>query len=171
MSLRPADRLIDLLLQRSRRERQLLAVLVLAVLPLALVFAVLLPLQERRQQAEAALAEALALQAWVQARAAEKAALDAAGPGPQQAAGAPLGLSGLEQGLEAAGLRPALSELGTGARGAVVLRFEAADFRRLTAWLSAAHPAWGYRFRSFRFEALETPGQVAAWITLEPAGS
>ncbi|MBY6069030.1 type II secretion system protein M [Leisingera aquaemixtae] len=164
-------RLIDLLLQRSRRERQLLAVLAV-LLPLALALALLLPLQERRQQAEAARSDALALQAWVRARAAEKAALDAALPLPRDAAGAPAGLSGLEQGLNTAGLRSALSELGSEGGGAVTLRFDAVDFLRLAAWLSSVHPGWGYSIRSFRFEALEdAPGKAAARITLVPGGS
>lgn len=164
-------RLIDLLLQLNRRERQSLAALAVILL-LALVFALLLPLQERRQQAEAARGEALALQAWVQARVAEKAALDAAAPLPRGAAGAPAGLSGLEQGLKTAGLRSALSELGSEGGGAVTLRFEEVDFLRLATWLSSVHPGWGYSIRSFRFEALEdAPGKAAARITLVPGDS
>lgn len=163
-------RLIDLLLGLSSRERRLLAALVLAVLPLAAVFALLLPLQERRAAAAAALEEAQALQLWVQQRSAEKAALAQPGRVPEPT-GAPAGLSGLEQGLIAAGLRPALSELGTEAGGGVVLRFDSVDFTRLANWLSAAHPGWGYDIESFRFDAVDGPGRVAAWITLAPAGS
>lgn len=165
MSARMISRLAALLLPLSRRERLLLAALGLAVLPLAIGFLLLLPLHERRQAAAAAQAEAIALQAWAAERLAEKQALDRSAP---PAPGAPAGLSGIEQKLVAAGLRRQLSGLGSGAGDTLELRFASIGFDELGAFLMGAHPAWGYRLRSFRFEALETPGQVAAWITLEP---
>lgn len=159
-------RLAALLLPLNRRERLLLAVLLLAVLPLGTGFALLLPLHERRLAAEQAQAEAAALQAWAAERLAEKQALLRSAP---PAPGAPAGLSGIEQRLIAAGLRRQLSGLGSGPEETVELRFDSVGFEELGAFLMGAHPAWGYRLRSFRFEAPETPetpGRVAAWITL-----
>lgn len=165
MTARMISRLAGLLLPLSRRERLLLAALLLAVLPLGAGFALLLPLHAQRQAAEQAQAEAEALQAWAAARLAEKQALARNAP---PAPGAPAGLSGIEQRLIAAGLRRRLSGLGSGPEETVELRFDSIGFEELGAFLMGAHPGWGYRLRSFRFEALETPGRAAAWITLAP---
>ena len=54
------------------------------------------------------------------------------------------------------------------ADGNVELRFDSVDFVRLANWLSATHPAWGYRIVSFRFEAGEVSGRVAARLILSP---
>ena len=53
--------MIDLLVRLAPRERVLLGVLFGLVLPLAVIFAVLIPLSERRAAAEADLMEARAL--------------------------------------------------------------------------------------------------------------
>ncbi|OWU81681.1 hypothetical protein ATO6_23655 [Oceanicola sp. 22II-s10i] len=163
-----SDRLIDLLLRLSPRERRLLALLVCVALPVALAAGWLIPLQERRAAADRARIEAADLQIWVTARVADKTRLDAAaGPG----GGAPLrpiGSSGIEQSLIEAGLRPAVSELGARAGGVVELRFDEVDFVRLANWLSATAPVWGYTIGAFRFEALDTPSKVAARLTLSP---
>ncbi|QAX32071.1 type II secretion system protein GspM [Leisingera sp. NJS204] len=165
MTARMISRLAGLLLPLNRRERLLLAALLLAVLPLGAGFALLLPLHERRLAAEQAQAEAAALQAWAAGRLAEKQTLARSAP---PAPGAPAGLSGIEQRLIAAGLRRRLSGLGSGPGETVELRFDSIGFEELGAFLMGAHPAWGYRLRSFRFEAQEAPGRVAAWITLAP---
>lgn len=158
-------RLIDLLLRLSPRERGLLAVAVLVVLPLAVVLGVLLPLGESRASAQRQLAEAQALQVWVQDRVAEQAQYTAA---PAATPAAPIGSSGIEQGLIAAKLRRSVTELGAQAGGVVELRFDEVDFIRLANWMSAAHPDWGYDIESFRFEAGEEPGKVSARLVLKP---
>lgn len=158
-------RLIDLLLSLNSRERGLLALLAVTAV-LGLVFGGLLPLYEQRQRAELAQREARALETWVVNRIAEKSTLTG---GISTISPNPIGLSSIEQGLISARLRPQLSAL-TGQGGEdLTLRFDQVDFLRFANWLSATHPAWGYQFQSFRFEALEQPGQITAWIALRPA--
>lgn len=167
--------LIDFLLTRSARERLLLGTALLVIL-LGLGFGLLMPLHARRLRAEAQLGEAQALELWIADRIVEKQSLTRAfDPVPQ----APIGTSGVERGLIAARLRPALTSLSTQGDGRIDLRFDQVDFAQLGAWLSAAHPGWGYRIDSFRLEALQgdggaeggsghISGRVAAWISLSP---
>ena len=161
-----STRLIDLLLRLAPRERLLLGLLVFAVLPLAVVFGLLLPLHERRIGADRSEAEALALQDWVAARIAEIPA--EAGVAPET--GPPIGSGGIEQSLIKAGLRGAVSALATRAGDEVELSFEEVPFVPLAGWLSRMDPGWGYRIGSLRLEALERPGLVAARLTLSPRG-
>lgn len=158
-------RMIEFLLPLNARERGLLAALALTSI-LGLIFGGLLPLYDRRQAAQTARLEAEALETWVIGRVAEKSTLTKGIPTTPQS---PIGLSSIEQGLISARLRPQLSELARQSGSGLTLRFDQVDFLRLAGWLSAAHPAWGYHFKSFRFEALEQPGQIAAWIALSPA--
>lgn len=158
-------RLIDLLLSLNSRERGLLALLAVTAV-LGLVFGGLLPLYEQRQSAEIAQHEARALEAWVVDRIAEKSTLT---EGTSTIYPNPIGLSSIEQGLISAQLRPQLSALTRQDDNGLTLRFDQVDFLRLASWLSAVHPAWGYHFKNFRLEALEQPGQIAAWIELSPA--
>ena len=161
-----SQRMIDMLMARSSRERLLLGVVVFVVLPLAVALGWLLPLSEQRAAATRAQAEALALQGWVMARVGEKQAL--ARNAPQQEIGPPIGSGGIEQGLVAAQLRRSVSELGAAGQGGIELRFDEVDFMRLSNWLSASHPGWGYEIESFRLDALNRPGVVAAALTLTP---
>ncbi|HAW47175.1 MAG TPA: hypothetical protein DCX34_08035, partial [Roseovarius sp.] len=97
------DRLAALLMERSRRERWLLLVLVLGTLPLGLWQGVAVPMIERQVQARAALAVTRATEVWVAEQAVEHARLTrAAGDGAGRAA-APVGMSGLEKALREAG--------------------------------------------------------------------
>ena len=160
-------RLIDALVRLAPRERILLGILCLAILPGALWIAVLEPLAARRAEAAAALSEARALHVWVQARGAEMAALEQAdNAGPRAA----VGLSGLEQSLISGGLRDAVAGLANAGDGAIELRFEAVDFTALMAWLSAQDPGWGYDITAFRIAQTEAPGRVAAELRLRPQG-
>ena len=160
-------RLIDLLVKLAPRERVLLGLLVLVVLPGALWVAVLEPLAARRAQAGAELAEARALHDWVQARSTEMAALGQAdNTGPR----APVGLSALEQSLMAARLREAVTGLANGTDGGIELRFDAVEFGVFMAWLSAQDPGWGYDIASFRIGQTEEPGLVSAELRLRPQG-
>ncbi|THD76796.1 hypothetical protein E7681_02860 [Thalassobius vesicularis] len=158
-------RLIDLLLPLSARERLLLGLAVLVILPLAVVFGVLLPLMQARQEAVAAQSDAVALNVWVQDRIAEKTVLERL---PVQTIGAPVGSTAIEQGLIDARLRQDVSALGAQSGGVIELRFDRVDFVRLANWLSVQHPGWGYTIDSYRFEAIDEPGKVAASILLSP---
>ncbi|WP_146591305.1 type II secretion system protein GspM [Puniceibacterium confluentis] len=158
-------RLIDLLARLAPRERVLLAVLVLGVLPAALWFAVLEPLATRRVAAEAELREARALAGWVSARAGELAALD---QGDSTGPRAPVGLSAVEQSLISAELRGAVSELSNRTGGGIELRFETVAFADLMHWLSAQDPGWGYDIDAFRLRAATAAGEVAAELRLMP---
>lgn len=160
-------KLIDLLLRLTRRERRLLGGAGLMIL-LAVGFGLLLPLQERHQQAKTQLAELRALEQWIIARIAEKQGLNQGNIAISQT---PIGTSGIEAGLIEAHLRQPLSALSAQEGGAIDLRFDRVDFIQLGQWLRTAHPAWGYRIDSFRLEALEgeaAAGRVAAWISLSP---
>lgn len=158
-------RLLDLLLRLAPRERRLLALLIFGVLPAAVLFGLLLPLADRRDAALAAEAEALALRDWTLARRAEIPASAGAEGAP------PVGSVGVEQSLVAAGLRGAVSELGSRAGDVLELRFDAVPFVPLASWLTGEEPRWGYRIAGLRLEALERPGMVAAQMTLVPAAS
>lgn len=153
------------LAERTPRERGLLAVAA-ALVPVALVFGLLLPLAERRAEAEARLSEAVALRDWVAARVAETTALDAAGPPPSAP---PSGPGAVEAGLVAAGLRDLVAGFETAPGGAIEIRFAEVDFQRLMLWLDTAHPGWGYRIAALRLDAAERSGTVAARLRLEPA--
>ncbi|APE42078.1 hypothetical protein BOO69_00635 [Sulfitobacter alexandrii] len=159
-------RLIDFLLQRSARERLLLAVLFGLGLPLLIVFAVLLPLKDRKAAALAANTEAVALNIWVQERAAELASLSSA---PVEARSDPIGSSAIEESLIRADLRPYVSELGVADGGVIELRFDLVKFTALADWISANSRTWGYDISSFRFEASQESGKVSARLSLAPA--
>lgn len=164
-----SERLIDLLQRLAPRERWLLGLLVLVVLPLALVLGWLWPLQEERQAAEARLAEARALEAWVADRQVEKASLAS----PLTAAEIPpaIGASALEQSLISRNLRPFLSALETRGGGEVALRFDEVEFTALMRWMDREDPAWGYRITALRIDRAERPAFVEARLTLVPVAA
>ncbi|MEL6886680.1 MAG: type II secretion system protein GspM [Pseudomonadota bacterium] len=160
-----SGRLIDMLAARTGRERMLLAVLVLVALPVLIGGAVLWPLHTGRLQAEQARNDALALHQWVVARAAEAPAVAATD------APAPIGSTGVEQTLIAAGLRQDVTDLGVRDGGEIELRFDAVTFVTLANWISAQAPVWGYDLSRFRIAAHETPGKVSATLVLSPPAS
>ncbi|MCJ7874785.1 type II secretion system protein GspM [Phaeobacter sp. J2-8] len=160
-----STRLIDMLLRLAPRERVLLGLLVLVILPMGLVMGVILPLQGAQDTALANRAQALALNLWVQDRVEEARRFDQSPrPGPRT----PVGTSEIEQDLIAVGLRDAVRELSSDGDGVVALRFDNVRFTRLANWLSGLDPAWAYDISAFRFEATETSGNVAATLTLVP---
>lgn len=157
------DRLIFFLQDRSGRERLLLAVLCLVVLPLGLWTALLQPMQDRRLAARSDLAEALILQQWVNDRAHESQRLILAGSGADTP---PIGIAGLEQSLIEAGLREDISELTRRGDRDIELRFDAVGFVDLGDWLSRVSLSWGYEISSFRIERGDKAGVVAASFSL-----
>ncbi|PYG27247.1 type II secretion system protein GspM [Pelagimonas varians] len=159
-------KLVDLALRLSRRERVLLGFMAGIALPAGIGFGVLLPLHEARLSAEATVTETAALQLWVADRAAEARVLTAS-PAVVAQSYAPIGLSGLEEGLKSSKLRSSLTELGTETGGLVVLRFDDVDFVRMATWLTSSHPHWGYEINSYRFETINKPSRVSARIELQ----
>ena len=163
------DKLTALLMERSRRERWLLAVLVLVALPLGLWQGVAVPLLDRQAAARAALAGTRATEAWVAEQAVLHARLMRAAGGGEGRAAAPVGMSGIEAALREAELRDAVTELANTADGGITLRFDAVRFSRLAAWLSAQSGQWGYDLDAFTFERGAREDVVAADLRLVPA--
>jgi len=162
------DRLAALLMERSRRERWLLVVLVFGALPLALWQGLAVPLIERQAQARAALAETRAIEAWLAEQAVEHARLMRAARRGETRVAAPVGMSGLESALREAGLRAEVTELANTADGGITLRFDAVRFSRLAAWLSSQSGQWGYDLDAFTFERGAREDVVAADLRLVP---
>ena len=161
---------LDLL---TRRERLLLLMLVWIALPLAVVFAVILPLNEARRVSVARAAEAGALHRWVIAQAGSlpAGALDApTDPGGNSVDenNGPIGISRLEQTLKSAGLRQHVARLANRAGNGVEIDFDPVPFDQLTGWLEVVMGSWGYSITGFRFEKTEFPGLVTAGFVLEP---
>ncbi|MBY5935574.1 type II secretion system protein M [Tateyamaria omphalii] len=159
------DMLIDALARLSARERMLLAAALLLALPAGLLFGVLLPLHDARGAALEARSDAIALNIWVQDRVAEAGTLAPVAATPDRA---PIGTSAIEEMLIDQGLRDRVSQLGADGDGVVTLRFDDVRFGRVAAWLSEAHPDWGYDIARLRFEATDTPGNAALALTLIP---
>ena len=157
--------LIEFLSARPPRERWLIGLLVLVVLPIAIVVGLLLPLRDAHDDALRAQADARALQTWVVQRVGEKLEL-ARAPDTQPVTA--IGSSGIEQSLIDAGLRSDVAELGARDSGVIELRFDLVTFTTLANWLSASKPTWGYSVTSFRIEATETSGKVSASLALTP---
>lgn len=157
--------LIDMLAARTGRERTLLAALVVLGLPALIYVAVLEPAWSARADALRARDEALALNAWVAARAAEAPAPVA---GAVQGTQSPIGSTGIEEALIAANLRGDVSDLGLRDDGVIELRFDSVTFTRLADWLSDQSPQWGYGLSTFRIVATDAPGKVSATLVLTP---
>lgn len=163
-----SERLIDLLVRLAPRERILLGVLCLLILPAALVLGVLWPLHDARRAAAAELAETRALNAWVAERQAEMARLSL--PSKNTEMPPAIGVSALEESLISSNLRPFMTALETRDEGEIALRFDAVSFVDLMRWMDKSDPGWGYRIASLRLERGERSAFVEARLTLMPAG-
>jgi len=160
--------LIYALAQLSERERILLLLLSVIVIPLAVVFLALQPLMQARDEAKAAAVEAQALLVWVSGQV-EALPAEIGQDKREDIQGiAPIGISGIEDSLVDMGLRSNVSQLANRAAGGVDLTLDEAPFDQVAAWLDGVSPIWGYRLAAFRFEAL-TPGLVNAAFELVPA--
>lgn len=166
----PED-LLYRLSQTTPLARRLLAALVLVFVPLLAIFTIALPLLETREAGAARLAEAEAVHLWIygHASALPPGALDGSAAPVQDGPAAPVGISELETGLVAAGLRDRVARLANNQGGAVEIGFEEVPFRALTDWLDANASGWGYDFARFTIERAEIPGHVTALIELVPA--
>lgn len=161
--------LIRLLGRCAPRERILLALLVLVVAPVALWLGVLAPLGEARRAAETRVAEATALQAWVQARVGEYTALAPSRPtGSEAADTGPVGASAVEQTLIDARLHAWLKSFDTDDDGGIRLRFEDVVFEELMTWISAQDPDWGYEITTLAIQETSAPGLSIISLQLNP---
>ena len=159
--------LIYALAQLSDRERILLLLLSVIVIPLAVVFLALQPLMQARDEARAAAFEAQALLNWVSDQVEALPAENGQAQREDTRDIDPIGISGIEDSLVTVGLRSNVSQLANRAAGGVDLTLDEASFELVTAWLDTVAPIWGYRLAAFRFEAL-TPGLVNATFELVP---
>lgn len=161
-----SERFIDFLIRLAPRERGLIGLLCLGVLPAALALGWLWPLTETRQTAAVELQDARALDSWVLERRAEKAGLGLPDdPGDLPAA---IGASALEQSLISRKLRPYLSALETRDGGEITLRFDEVNFVDLMRWMDREDPAWGYRIAALRIDRTERSAYIEARLTLQP---
>lgn len=152
-------------MQRTRRERYLLALLA-GILVIAALWGGTGPLRDHRDAAEAAVAEARALQGWLQARRAEMPPLPA--PPSLVPGNGPARISDIEASLVAAGLRDTVSHLANTPDGGVALRFDAVAFSRLMPWLDRITATEGPVLTAFRLVATEAPDMVQAELQLDP---
>ena len=153
-----SERFIDFLLRLAPRERGLLGLLFIVILPVALLLGWLWPLSEARSAAQASLGEARALDTWVMERSAEKAELAL----PVQSGAVPpaIGASALEQSLISRKLRANLSGLETRDGGEIALRFDEVNFVELMRWMDREDPEWGYRITALRIDRTERSATV-----------
>ena len=117
--------LSDFLSGRSQRERWLLGLLMVVVVPFVYLYSVVLPLNERMDAEERAVQEAVALERWLIERRAEFARLPQVPDDIDQSAGdRPVpGLGEIEVRLEEAGLDGALSLLASADGGGIEMGF------------------------------------------------
>ncbi len=160
-------RILELLARLNRREKTLVALLGLAVIPLALVFLVALPALEARDSAARQNAEAQVLLAWTVARDAEWQRL--APTAASAVSTGPIGLSGLESALADAGLRDGVTALETASGGRVVLRMKDVPFVAAAGFLDTLGTTSGYEIGRLSLNAGDTPASVAVDVELLPA--
>lgn len=149
----------------SGRERSLVLLLVLVVAPIGLWFLAAVPILEGRDRAVSRLAEARALQTWVDARNTEWQDADIVGAEP---AAMPVGLSGLDRALDEAQLRDAASRFENAQGGKIAIRLEDADFSRVAPFLENLERALGYDIATLRLVRGESAGLVTVDLELEP---
>ncbi|GAB4276919.1 MAG: hypothetical protein Kow0013_30400 [Pararhodobacter sp.] len=160
--------LAAILARQSRRERVLIAVLVLAVLPLAAAFLIGAPLLDRRAAARAERTEAEVTRAWYVARLPDIAALPPVGAPAGTPGIAPVGLGGIEARLIESGFRDAVVQLANAQGDRVALSLEGVAFEGLMPWLEAIEASAGYRVLALQITRAEEPGLVNADLQLEP---
>jgi len=164
------DRLRQWLSGLSPREIGLLIVLGGAALPVAVVFAMLLPVLNAHGAAGRAAALARADFDWLRAQlvAADTAGLlaMAAQPGATPGSDRPTGLAALERSLVDAGLRQEVGFIGNAEGNGVRIEFEQVGFAAFMDWLGKTEARFGYDIGALRLEQGATPGRVAAALVL-----
>ncbi|WP_397544514.1 type II secretion system protein GspM [Roseovarius salis] len=163
--------LSDMLVARSRRERWLMALLVLVALPFGYVYGVVLPLNAQYERVQAELEDAVALERWLLERRAE---LESLPPLPENSPGEsngtrPVpGLGGIEERLRAAGLDDSLDQLASAEGEGIELKLDDAIFTDLMRWLDALESETGYRVERLALQRADRPGRVEADMLLRP---
>ncbi|MBY5974331.1 type II secretion system protein M [Ferrimonas balearica] len=158
--------LTDMLLRFSHRERRLIGLLLVAVLPLSTILLILLPLAEARVAASQTRDDARDLLNWIETQAA--AYPEATAPeAPAKAERA--SLAALESALVSAGLRQQVTTLGNRGTNQVEIRFDSASFTDVMDWLTGQQAQTGFALSSLIVEDLPSAGQVTVSLVLEPA--
>jgi type II secretory pathway component PulM len=121
---------------------------------------------EARQSATRRLAETQAIEHWVMARNAEFRAL---GDRAASRDVAPVGISGIERSLVAAGLRGAVDTLEDGRDGRIELSFGSVSFREFALYADRISTELGYDIDALRIEGGETPDLVSVSLELVAA--
>lgn len=167
-----------ILLRRSARERVLLAVLLLIVVPFSFAALVVVPLQDRRAAQINQLMQAQALLDWLAEEASSYVPTRAATTGtasPSITLAPITGIADLEQALTEAGLRADVTRLnmqdqssaGALARSRITLGFDAVAFEPAMTWLSGL-AARGVEIRTLRVQPIpDTLGQIQLNVALE----
>jgi type II secretory pathway component PulM len=149
-----------------RRERALLAVLCVVVLPIAAWLLWAQPLLQARDSARQRLAEAEAVEQWVAARDDEfRAHRERA----RARVVAPVGIAGIERSLLEAQLRGAVDTLEDGPEGRVDLSFRSVSFREFAAYADRIRTELGYEIAALRIEAGDAPDLVSVSMELSAA--
>jgi type II secretory pathway component PulM len=151
----------------SGRERFLLILLGLVVLPLGLWFLAAVPLMDNRDTAIQRLIEERELEDWVNARDAEWRARGE--PGRITTARVdPVGLSGIDRALGEAGMRAAATRLENASAGGVSIRLDGVDFVDFGRLLEMVERDLGYDTESLRLIRTERSGLVRVELDLTP---
>jgi type II secretory pathway component PulM len=156
--------LAAILAKLNRRERALLLLLCVIVVPASIWFLWAKPLMFARDAAKHQLAEAQAIDQWVAARDADFKAL-----GERVRGAAPIGIAGIERSLLEAGLRVAVDTLEEGREGRIVLSFRSVSFREFAAFAERIAPEFGYNIAALGIEAGDAPDIVSVSLELAAA--
>jgi type II secretory pathway component PulM len=156
----------------SPRETGLLVVLGGVALPVAVVFAVVLPVLEAHAAAGRAAALARADLDWLrgQLAAADRAGLLAmAAPAVAPVSDRATGLAALERSLVDAGLRQQVGFIGNAEGNGVRIEFEQVGFAAFMDWLGETEARFAYDIGALRIERGAGPGMVMAAVVLVAA--
>lgn len=148
--------------QARRREPGLVGPLLAGAAILAAAFAIVLPMMQAREAAREAAARAQADLDWVRLQLA-RLPPEASAPRAE-----PIGLAGLERGLEAAGLRDGLARMVSADDGSIDIDLTDVPWDRLAPWLEAVETAGGYGIERLEVAA-GAPGQVSMQLRLSAA--
>lgn len=149
----------------SDRERRLLGLLALVVVPVAVVFLAVMPMLGAKDRAVQSVKQAEVSRDWVADQVRSFPANAEEMSGGDGAPAVALSLSEIEESLVSAGLRDAVRQLSDRPEGGIDLGFDAVPFGVMGDWLTGIAPVWGYDVQAFRIEAA-TPGLVNASFEL-----
>ena len=155
--------LANVLAKLSPRERVLLLLLSVIVMPASFWFLWAEPLMSARDVARRQLAEAQALDQWVAARDADFRAL---GDRIRSRGAVPIGIAGIERSLREAGLRAAVETLEEGREGRIELSLRSVSFREFAAFADRIAPEFGYDIAALLVEAGDVPDIVSVSMEL-----